>query len=73
MKSIKAIAIGSLFIIILGLVVQLAYIFLAVGYNDLAKSYPFLNEIRCLFPNFNRYSCYLFTYVYWWLYHRGYS
>lgn len=49
MKSIKAIAIGSLFIIILGLVVQLAYIFLAVGYNDLAKSYPFLNEFGVYF------------------------
>ena len=45
MRTIKAIIIGSLFIIIVGLIIQLAYVFLAVGYNDLAKSYPVLNEI----------------------------
>ena len=45
MRSFKAIAIGSLFIIILGLIIQLAYIFLAVWYNELVKSYPFLKEI----------------------------
>ncbi len=45
MRSIKAIVIGSLFIIIIGLILQLAYVFLAVGYNDLAKSFPLLNTI----------------------------
>ncbi|KPJ90624.1 MAG: hypothetical protein AMJ55_13295 [Gammaproteobacteria bacterium SG8_15] len=45
MRSIKAILAGSLFIIVVGLLVELAYVFLAVGYNSLAKSYPFLNEV----------------------------
>ena len=45
MKSLKAIVLGSLFIIVVGLMIQLAYIFLAVGYANLAKSYPFLNAI----------------------------
>ena len=45
MKSIKAVFFGCLFIIFVGLVLQLAYIFLAVGYIELAQSFPFLNEI----------------------------
>lgn len=45
MRSIKAILAGTLFIIVVGLLVELAYVFLAVGYNSLAKSYPFLTEI----------------------------
>ena len=49
MKSIKAIVVGSLFIIIVGLVIQLVYVFLAVWYNDLAKGYAFLNEIGIYF------------------------
>jgi fructose-specific phosphotransferase system IIC component len=49
MRSIKAVIVGSLFIVIVGLVIQLAYIFLAVWYSDLAKSYPFLNEIGIYF------------------------
>ena len=44
-KSLQAIVVGSIFIIISILVLQLAYIFIAVGYNSLAKDYPFLNEI----------------------------
>lgn len=49
MKSIKAIFIGCLFIIIVILFMQLAYIFIAVGYNSLAKDYPVLNEISHYF------------------------
>ncbi len=45
MKSIKAIAIGSVFIIVVILCLQLAYLFIAVGYNALAKDYPLLNDI----------------------------
>jgi hypothetical protein len=45
MKSIKAIVAGSLFIIIVNLIMQLIFIFIAVGYNALAKDYPFLNDI----------------------------
>jgi hypothetical protein len=49
MRSIKAILAGSLFIIIVGLLIELTYIFLAVGYNNLTKSYPFLTEVSsCL-------------------------
>ena len=49
MRSIKAIVAGSLFILIVGLLIQLAYVFLAVGYTSLAKSFPFLNDISVYF------------------------
>jgi len=49
MKSLKAIVAGSLFIIAVILFMQLAYIFIAVGYNSLAKYYPFLKEITAVF------------------------
>lgn len=49
MRSLKAIVAGSLFIIIVSLLIELAYIFLAVGYNSLAKSYPWLSEISIYF------------------------
>ena len=49
MRSIKAVVGGSLFIVIVGLLVQLAYVFLAVGYTSLAKTYPFLNDISIYF------------------------
>ncbi len=45
MRSIKAIVVGSVFIIFVMLMLQLLYIFVAVGYNALAKDYPFLNDI----------------------------
>lgn len=49
MRSIKAVLAGSLFIIIVGLLIELSYIFLAVGYNSLAKDYPVLNNIGSYF------------------------
>jgi hypothetical protein len=49
MKSIKAIAAGSLFIIVVILFLQLAFIFIAVAYNALAKDYVFLNDISGYF------------------------
>ena len=45
MKSIKAIVAGSVFILIVILLLQLVYIFVAVGYNALAKDFPLLNDI----------------------------
>ena len=45
MKSIKAIVAGSVFIVIVILLLQLLYIFVAVGYNSLAKDYALLNDI----------------------------
>ncbi|MCW8831640.1 MAG: hypothetical protein OQK32_09000 [Gammaproteobacteria bacterium] len=45
MRSIKAIVVGSLFVIVVVLLMQLAYLFLAVAYNAYAKDYPFLNDI----------------------------
>lgn len=45
MRSIKAIVVGSVFIIVVILLLQLLYIFVAVGYNALARDYPFLNDI----------------------------
>ena len=49
MKSIKAIAAGSLFIIVVILFLQLAFIFIAVAYHALAKDYAFLNDISGYF------------------------
>jgi len=49
MKSIKAILAGCIFIIVVILIVQLAYIFIAVWYNELAKLYPVLNDISGIF------------------------
>lgn len=49
MRSIKAIVAGCLFIIVVILLMQLAYIFVAVGYNALAKNYSFLNDIAGVF------------------------
>lgn len=45
MKSIKAIIAGCMFITIVILFMQLAFIFVVVGYNAMAKSYPLLNDI----------------------------
>jgi len=45
MRSLKAIIAGTVFIIVVILFLQLAYIFAAVGYNALAKDYPLLNDI----------------------------
>lgn len=49
MRSLKAIIAGCVFIIVVILLMQLLYIFVAVGYNALAKGYPFLNDISGLF------------------------
>jgi hypothetical protein len=49
MKSLKAIAVGSVIIIAVILSMQLAYIFIAVGYNALAKYYPVLKDIAAVF------------------------
>ena len=45
MNSLKAIVSGILFVIIATLVLQLAFILIAVGYNSLASSYPWLHSI----------------------------
>ena len=45
MNSLKAVFIGSLFVFIVGSVVQLANVFIAVGYNEFVKSYPSLNGV----------------------------
>ena len=49
MRSIKAIILGSAFIVVVILFLQLAYIFIAVGYNALAAEYPFLKDLTSLF------------------------
>ena len=49
MKSFTAIIAGSLFIIIAILCLQLLYIFVAVGYNAMAKDYAVLNDISWIF------------------------
>ena len=49
MNSLKAIISGVIFIFITALLMQLAYIFIAVGYNNLAKTYPYLHEISGVF------------------------
>jgi hypothetical protein len=45
MRSLMAIVAGSAFIIVAVLLLQLAYIFIAVAYNALAVDFPLLNEI----------------------------
>lgn len=45
MKSILAIVAGSLFVFVVMLVLQLAHIYISVGYKMLASDYPFLNDI----------------------------
>ncbi len=45
MNSLKAIAAGIFFVIVATLVLQLAFIMVAVGYNSLATSYPWLHSI----------------------------
>lgn len=52
MRSIKAIVAGSAFIVVVMLVLQLAYVFIAVGYNWLAVHFPFFNSITGLFRYF---------------------
>ena len=52
MRSMKAIIAGSLFIVVVILLMQLAYIFIAVGYNSLGHHYPFLNDISGYFRYF---------------------
>lgn len=49
MKSVKAILAGALFIGITLMLVQLAIVFLTVGYNMLARDYPFLHELSIYF------------------------
>jgi hypothetical protein len=49
MRSLMAIVAGSAFIIVAVLLLQLAYIFIAVAYNALAVDFPLLNEIAGLF------------------------
>ena len=49
MRSIKAIIAGCVFIVVVILFLQLAYIFIAVGYNALAADFPFLNDITDIF------------------------
>jgi len=46
MKSILAILAGFIFIVVASLIMQLAYVLLAVEYNELAKSFAVLNKIR---------------------------
>ena len=45
MNSLKAIASGIFFVIVATLVLQLVFIMVAVGYNSLATSYPWLHNI----------------------------
>ena len=49
MRSIKAIIVGSVFILVTLLLLQLVYVFVAVGYNALATDFSFLNNITGLF------------------------
>lgn len=49
MKSIQAIVAGCAFVIIVILLMQLLYIFIAVGYNALANDFPWLKDITGIF------------------------
>lgn len=43
MQSLKSLLAGFFYIIILGLVIQLAFMFLAMGYTELTKAYPWVS------------------------------
>ena len=49
MNSLKAIISGVVFVIVAILLMQLAYLFIAVGYNNLSKTMPALKEISWIF------------------------
>lgn len=49
MRSIKAVFAGLFFIVVFTLVLQLVFLFLAVGYNALVVDYPFLDGIQGYF------------------------
>ena len=49
MRSIKAIVVGSVFILAVLFLLGLIYIFMAVGFNSLAADFQFLNDITGLF------------------------
>lgn len=49
MRTIKAIIVGSVFVFVTLLLLQLAYVFVAVGYIKLAAYFPFLNNITGIF------------------------
>lgn len=49
MRSVKAIVAGSAFIIFVMILLQLAYVFVAVAYNALATDYPILNDMSGIF------------------------
>ena len=49
MNALKAVVVGCIFIIVSILVLQLIYIFAAVGYNAMAQDYPVLNDIVGIF------------------------
>lgn len=43
MQSLKSLLAGFFYIIILGLVIQLVFMFLAMGYTELTKAYPWVS------------------------------
>ncbi|MDH5426353.1 MAG: hypothetical protein OEY29_15300 [Gammaproteobacteria bacterium] len=49
MRTLKAIVTGSLFIFVTLLLLQLGYVFLAVGYIELTAYLPFLNNVSGMF------------------------
>jgi len=59
MRSVKAILAGCLFIVVVFMTIQLAIVFLAVGYHHLANSFPFLHEIIIYFRYFVAYPIFL--------------
>ncbi|MCW8826855.1 MAG: hypothetical protein OQK78_10585 [Gammaproteobacteria bacterium] len=49
MRSLLAIVSGSIFIIVVIMILQLAYLFIAIEYKELSADYPLLKEIAPLF------------------------
>ena len=43
MQSLKALLAGFFYIIILGLVIQLIFMFVAMGYTELTRAYPWIS------------------------------
>lgn len=42
MQSLKSLLAGFFYIVILGLVIQLVFMFVAIGYTELTKAYPWV-------------------------------
>lgn len=58
MRSLKSLSAGFFYIIILGLVIQLVFMFVAMGYTELTRAFPWIS----LFGGYIGYAVGIFVY-----------